>query len=145
LGSARKGLAERLQLEPDTDFLDLCVLSVAQKLGTPENSPRLVNLAVDVSVDTLEEFLALSKEPDTGWNDLFFDFVARARGETYRPDSRKAHARALRDAARKLNDELISRLSKFGIPLVEREEIDRVRAERNLAHQPDFEPRDYAR
>src|SRR5262249_55715102 len=102
-------------------------------------------LAVDVSVDTLEEFLKLSKEPDTELNDIFFDFLARWRLEPYRPDARKAHARWLRDAARELHDEFISRLSKFGIPLVEREEIDRVVAERNLAKNSEFEPREYGR
>jgi hypothetical protein len=119
-GTALKAAPASLKLEPTTDFLDLCVLSIAQNLGTLENSPRLVTLAVNVSVDTLEEFLELSKEPDTSSNDIFFDFLARIRREPYRPDARKAHARSLRDAARELHDELVSRLSKCGIPLVER-------------------------
>jgi hypothetical protein len=144
-GTALKAAPGDLKLEPTTDFLDFCALSIAQNLGTPENSPRLVTLAVDVSVDTLEEFLELSKQPDTSSNDIFFDFLARIRREPYRPDARKAHARSLRDAARELHDELVSRLSKFGIPLVEREEVDRLLAERKLAKHEEFEPHEFTR
>jgi hypothetical protein len=143
--TALKGPGPTLRLEADTDFLDLCALSIAQKVGTTENSPRLINLAVDVSVDTLEEFLKLSKEPDSEWNDVIFDFLARWRMEPYRPDSRKAPARWLRDAARELHDEIVSRLSKLGIPLLEREEINRVIAERDLAKEHHFEPQEYGR
>src|SRR5262249_40148175 len=54
-GLARPAPLDKMKLEPDADFIDLCVLSVAQKLGSPANSPRLINLAVKVKVDWLEE------------------------------------------------------------------------------------------
>jgi hypothetical protein len=145
--TAHKATAAELKLEPQTDILDLFALGVAQSLGTPDGGAPSLNLVAieGFDVDWLDEFVAHSKEPDKTLNDVFFDFVARARGEKYVPDSRKQDARDLRVAAAELRDAFSRRLGDLGVDRPERERENRVRDERNRAKDPDFEAKRYDR
>jgi hypothetical protein len=136
--TARKATAQSLKLAPETDFLDLCALRMAQKLGTPNGgSPQIINVAIKAfDPDWLDEFIELSKEPDINWNDYFFDFVARYTGTTYRADSRKEYARVLREAVGALRDEFSRRLADLGVPGLEREREGRVNEEYDRTKSP---------
>ncbi len=144
-GSARTGDAARIKSEPAIDFLDLCVLRVGQQLQSAENTPGFQAVALKIQVDELEEALKLSKQLDNTWQDHWFDYVARTYKVPYVRDQRKEPARVLREFSLGLEDQMRSRLNRLGIPLVEREELDSLVSERDLAKSKHFDERNYGK
>jgi hypothetical protein len=144
-GTARKGTASRLSAEPQADYLDLAILRIAQKLESEENVPGFLAVAIQVQADDLEEALKLSRRIDDTWTDRFFDYYARAKLEPFRPDQRKEPTRVLRRFAQFLHDEFSSRLSRLQIPIVEREELDSLKDERNRSKTEEFDRRQYTK
>lgn len=144
-GTARTGSALRLASEPEVDLLDLCALRIAQKMECDENVPSFQAVAVHVKVDDLEEAMKLSKQLDETWNDRYFDFLARSTNTIFTPDQRKEPTRVLRRFRDVVEDEMRSRLGRLGLPLVEREELDTVIGERELAETKHFDQRRYTK
>ncbi len=144
-GTARTGNPQRLASEPEVDLLDLCALQIAQKMECDENVPSFQAVAVHVKVDELEEAMKLSKQLDQTWRDSYFDFLARSTNTTFTPDQRKEPTRVLRRFAHVIEDEMRSRLGRLGLPLVEREELDTVIEERELAETKHFDQRRYSK
>lgn len=121
------GLRELRSLQ----FLDYCATQIGRALQTPQGQRSHVYVVVNpVKVDINAEELVMSKTLDTSWADDFFAFQARALGTTYRHDPRKEPARILRHFAESLQAELQTRLSRIHVPLLERDELKALLAER---------------
>ncbi|MCA9125190.1 MAG: hypothetical protein H6822_18460 [Planctomycetaceae bacterium] len=142
-GTALKGNADRILADPGADFLDVCILRLAQHLSFDEAAPGWLTLAVDINVDDLEEEIARSRVGGVS-DTKVFDSNSLAGLAPYIGDTRTEPGRILRRYATYLQDEVGSRLSRLGIPVVEREELNQIIAERDLADTRSFEPRDYA-
>lgn len=110
----------------DGDFLDYCVLRAAQNLGARDGRSGIVRVAVQVEVEALKEFLELSKRPDTRLTDELFEFWARLHEKPYPRDARKEPVRLLREIAMYVEDEVYDKLTKLGVPVVERQQIQAV-------------------
>ena len=131
-GTLRRGTAKRLfETFGDIDFLDYCILKVAQELGPtlPDNSkPTYVRVGVDVSVripllnqalgasieSQLREFGAERSRRDGIGNLILFlgSFWARKLNFDH-----FLHAN-LHEVAQKVEDEVGARLTALGIPVV---------------------------
>jgi cell division protein FtsB len=133
VGTARMAEGEKiLTALSDADFVDYCVLNAAHKLGSPDGKPSTVRVAIHLNVDALSEELKLSRSPDTRGTDELFEFYARLHEKPYPRDARKEPVRVLREAAMYVEDQLYQKLSKLGIPLVERQQIRAVIDEKNF-------------
>lgn len=126
-GSARLARGEKiLSSLTYPDFLDYCVLKIAQSLTTRESKPALIRVALLMEVDALKEAKELSELPDTRPTDELFEFWARLFGHPYPGDRRKEPVRILRELAMYVEDEMYEKLRKLGIPMVERQQIEAV-------------------
>ena len=147
-GSDRVGSgADILKIVSGADFLDYCVLNIAQKLGT-ENDPGHRHVAVKINLDVREEEIQLSKQADDRRFDRWFEAMARLTGREWQGDLRKEAARFMREAQLRVEEELNHKLTKMGLSVLEREHLRDAQAERELAgdrNQDDlgFEDRDF--
>ncbi len=133
VGTARMAEGDKiLTALNDADFVDYCVLNAAHKLSSPDGKPSTVRVAIHLHVDALAEEIKLSKRADTRGTDELFEFYARLYEKPYPRDSRKEPVRVLREAAMYVEDQLYQKLSKLGIPLVERQQIRAVIDEKNF-------------
>ncbi|MDA1052375.1 MAG: cell division protein ZapB [Planctomycetota bacterium] len=142
-GTARRGTADRILAEPEADYLDVAILRLAQELASDEGVPGLLSVAVKVQTDALAEEVRFSKEPGLRLTRMFDDRTLSGL-DPHLADASSEPARILRRFAEYLHDEIGSRLSRLNIPVVEREELGSLIAERDLADTRSFEPRDYA-
>jgi hypothetical protein len=135
-GTARKASGEAiLSVLSDVDFVDYCILNIAQRVGNKDEQERHVDIAVSVKLDVRREALQFSRTTDNSWDDDYLEYLHRLTGRVIPPDSRKQPIRVLREAGKALEDELYAKLVKVGLPVVEREEIGAVLSERRLAKE----------
>jgi hypothetical protein len=138
-GSARKIDGEEvLEVIGDMDLLDYCVFNIAQRVGSKPGEVGHRDLSVKVKLEVLEEALAHSKKPDEKKVGGFFDFLDRLRGTKFTEDKSKDAVRRLREAEKSLENKAYFKLTKMGLPVVEREHLDLIREERALGGQKDF-------
>lgn len=121
-------------LEEGDSFLDYCILNVAQKVGTPEDIPNFVCVAVHVALEVPEldeedrrratrEVVVVSPETDSdSFNAAFGLQMAHVNART--------NADFITKAQRAAEDKLYQKLIEIGIPVVEREHLDTVERER---------------
>jgi hypothetical protein len=141
-GTARVGNGDKIKNTQEIDFLDYCVLKVAQLVQSPDDQVSYMAVGVSCKTDTLDEILEYSQRTDDTWIDDYFDFYARATQTPFRWDTRKEAARAFRIIARELEDEVYAKLNRLGVPTLEREEIGEVIAERERRFDEEFEARE---
>nr|MBC8290225.1 DUF4339 domain-containing protein [Planctomycetota bacterium] len=126
-GSARRGNAEDvLDTLSDMDFLDYCLLKVAQKLGTPgssgnpESGYRRVGVRVEVDIPTVKK--AFGSVTDTALNSLvhpdhpFVTFFA-LMGKKHNFD--RVMKSSQQELALYVRDEILSKLTAMDIPVFE--------------------------
>ncbi len=142
-GSARLGSRAEILVEPETDLMDVAALEIARALSIQSTSPAFHSVAIHVKVDELAEALALSKKIDETENDRVIDLLSRLSGQKYVPDQRKEPTRILRQYANVLHDELSRRLVQVGVPVGNREDLDTLESERELASSEQFDKRRY--
>lgn len=169
-GSAVRGSGERVVPALNiADFLDFCVLSIAQKMQSQPNDPGLVCVALQMNVkaleDALRELTDRAKEnrdekkrvpQSRSWEGtgvlgvtLAFLGILMDRADTNNAldewDRRREAIELLRRAPKYLEDELYAKLVKIGLPIVERENLAELLNESDLAKRPGFEARNYGR
>lgn len=126
-GSARRGNAEDvLDTLSDMDFLDYCLLKVAQKLGTPGSSEnpdsgyRRVGVRVEVDIPTVKK--AFGSVTDKALNSLihpdhpFVTFFA-LMGKKHNFD--RVMKSSQQELALYVRDEILSKLTAMDIPVFE--------------------------
>ena len=126
-GSARQGRAEDvLDTLSDMDFLDYCLLKVAQKLGTPgssgnpESGYRRVGVRVEVDIPTVKK--AFGSATDKALNSLihpdhpFVTFFA-LMGKKHNFD--RVMKSSQQELALYVRDEILSKLTAMDIPVFE--------------------------
>ena len=128
VGSAQYGQPEEL-LEQDNrfDFIDYCLLQVAKKLSSPDEATHH-RLAIHTKIDLSNAtWSRTANAPSSGPVYQFLSRVLSSNG-TVRPST--DHFKVVRNA---LEDDLYAKLSNLGVSIVERESIQELLAEQNLA------------
>jgi hypothetical protein len=114
-------------LDEGSPFIDYCVLSVAHRVGTPEDEPGFVCLAVHVSLDGGAETPSRPQWQFTGGlqldNGLFLGIQGPISFQSDQPQSQ-------RKLQRQVEDQFYQRLVDLGLPVVEREHQDVLELER---------------
>lgn len=200
IGTARKGRGDELcRLANETDFLDYCLLTIAQKLGTADNEHGYVQLVVHTGIDfpegLIDEYVAADLSIRVGSS----SFALSEQDQTYRDQSSSSLADKLTNErqpwygrekstyqgrsdtsgsrhstfsrsseghdnlkinveggrfevnvrtkldhfAQQILDEAYAKLTRLGVPLLEREELKTVAEERSLGEGGQFEAKEF--
>ena len=131
VGTAQRGRPEELLEQDDQfDYIDYCLLQVAKKMNSPEESTHH-RLAIYAKLDLSEGNFQPIKRTDSGdpIND-FLALVASASEQKLRSSQLRGHLEAVRNA---LEDDVYAKLNKLGISVVERENVRALMSEQNMA------------
>ncbi|MBI1349262.1 hypothetical protein GC163_23580 [bacterium] len=121
-------------LEEGDSFLDYCILNVGQKVGTPEDIPNFVCVAVHVALEVpeLDEDARRNAVHDVGLiaSEAGLSSFGAAFGLQMVNLNGRTNSDVLTKAQRAAEDKLYQKLIELGIPVVEREHLNTVEQER---------------